>query len=260
MIKVAVAGARGRMGSLVIKNVLEDADLELVAAFDFRGVGEPVAAEGVVIKHPSEMDAELKAKKPDVLVDFTNAEAAVENVKIAARNGVRLVVGTTGFSEGQMREMREAIDGNVPAVISPNFSIGVNVFWRLLAHAAEYLRDYDVEIVEAHHSAKKDAPSGTALKAARIIAERKGLSEENFVFGRRGLSPRSHAEIGIHAVRAGDIVGEHTAIFARRGERIELTHRAHSREAFAQGAILAVKWVFEVQESGVYSMEDVLWG
>lgn len=260
MIKVAVAGAKGRMGSLVIKNVLEDADLELVAAFDVRGVGEPVTAGGVVIKHPSEMDAELKAKKPDVLVDFTNAAAAVENVKVAARNGVRLVVGTTGFSEEQMQEMRDAIEGSVPAVISPNFSIGVNVFWRLLAHAAEYLKDYDVEIVEAHHSAKKDAPSGTALRAARIIAERKGLSEESFVFGRKGFSPRSSTEIGIHAVRAGDIVGEHTVIFARSGERIEITHRAHSREAFARGAVLAVKWVCKKQESGIYSMEDVLWG
>jgi 4-hydroxy-tetrahydrodipicolinate reductase len=151
--------------------------------------------------------------------------------------------------------MENAIrDNNVAAVITPNFSIGVNVFWGLLAEAAGRLSDYDIEIIEAHHNQKKDAPSGTAMKAAEIIS--KTLGKKEFIYGRHGISPRSN-EIGIHAVRGGDIVGDHTVLFAGDGERIEIKHQAHSRQAFAKGAVKAAVWV-STAKPGVYEMADVL--
>jgi 4-hydroxy-tetrahydrodipicolinate reductase len=150
--------------------------------------------------------------------------------------------------------MREAIEGNVAAVISPNFSLGVNVFWKLVAEAALALEDYDIEVIEAHHNQKKDAPSGTALATVEAIAA--ALGEKEIVYGRHGLMPRKK-EIGVHAVRAGDIVGDHTVLFAGPGERLEIKHQAHSRAAFASGAVRAAAWVAG-RSPGIYSMADVL--
>ncbi|MHC1636052.1 MAG: 4-hydroxy-tetrahydrodipicolinate reductase [Candidatus Methanospirareceae archaeon] len=261
MIRVAVAGARGRMGSHVVRDVIEEESMELVAAFDIVDVGKEIEGSGVKISDAADMEDVLNSKKPDVFVDFTNAAAAVENVKIAARNKIKLVVGTTGFTEEQFREMKEVIEGNVPAVISPNFSIGVNVFWKLISFATPLLPGYEIEIVEMHHSKKKDAPSGTAKKAAEII-ESSMKKKAKIVYGRHGaLSQREIGEIGIHAVRAGDIVGDHIVLYAGKGERIEIIHRAHSREAFARGVIKAIEWVNGVEKSGIYSMDDVMgWG
>jgi len=258
-IKVAVAGARGRMGGQVVSSVIENENMELVAGFDPTGVGEEIA-RGIKISSPDEMERVLKAVKPDVFVDFTSAAAAVENVKVASRNNVKLVVGTTGFSEAQFKEMENAIKDNVPAIISPNFSIGVNVFWKLIAAAARRLQayQYHVEIIEMHHSHKKDAPSGTAVKAADILSNYIS-GKTAFVYGRQGITgERTDEEIGIHAVRAGDIVGEHTVLYAGKGERLEITHRAHSREAFAQGAIKAIEWISGKERSGVYSMDEMM--
>jgi len=258
-IKVAVAGAKGRMGSQVVESILEENSMELVAGFDPSGVGEEIAP-GVKISSPDEMDNMLKEVKPDVFVDFTNASAAVENVKVASRNKVKLVVGTTGFSEAQLKEMENAIKDRVPAIISPNFSIGVNIFWKLIGEAARHLRAYryHVEIIEMHHSHKKDAPSGTAVKAAEIISDYIG-GKTAFVYGRQGITgERTDDEIGIHAVRAGDIVGDHIVLYAGKGERLEITHRAHSREAFAQGAIKAIEWINRKEEAGIYSMEEMM--
>ena len=255
-INVAVTGAKGRMGSQVISGILEHENMDLVACFDPCCVGEEVA-QGLKISSPDEMENLLKTVKPDVFVDFTNAASAVENVKIAARNNIKLVVGTTGFSEQQYKEMADAI--KVPAIISPNFSIGVNVFWKLIAAATGQLQayGYHVEIIEMHHSHKKDAPSGTAVKAAGIISDCLGV--DKFVYGRHGITgERTDDEIGIHAVRAGDIVGEHTVLYAGRGERLEITHRAHSREAFAQGAVKAIEWINSKDEGGIYSMDDMM--
>jgi 4-hydroxy-tetrahydrodipicolinate reductase len=179
----------------------------------------------------------------------------VKNVIAGAGKKVNLVVGTTGFTPEQKALMEKAIKENgVAAVISPNFSIGVNVFWGLLAEAAKSLSDYDIEIIEAHHNQKKDAPSGTAVKAAEVIS--KTLGGKELVYGRHGLSPRKQ-EIGIHAVRGGDIVGDHTVLFAGDGERIEIKHQAHSRQAFAKGAVKAAVWVSSAPP-GVYEMADVL--
>lgn len=261
MIKIAVTGACGRMGGLIIENVLKSKDMKLVSAIDVSNIGKDigevmrVGALNVPVEDANNIDSVLENSKPDVLIDFTIAEPAVKNVLAAARKKVNLVVGTTGFTKEQRSIMETSIKYNgVSAVISPNFSIGVNVFFGLLAEAAAHLGDYDIEIIEAHHNQKKDAPSGTALKAAQTISN--VLGERELVYGRRGLSPRKR-EIGIHAVRGGDIVGDHTVLFAGDGERIEIKHQAHSRQAFARGAIRAAEWVCSAR-SGVYDMKDVL--
>ena len=258
-LKVAVAGAKGRTGNQVVRGILENDNMELVAGFDLHDMGEELTP-GIKVSSPDEMENVLKEVKPHVLVDFTNATAAVGNVKVAARNNVKLVVGTTGFSASQFKELEDAITDCVPAIISPNFSIGVNVFWKLIAEAARQLQayQYHMEIIEMHHSHKKDAPSGTAIKAAEILADYiKGKTA--FVYGRQGITgERTDDEIGIHAVRAGDIVGEHTVLYAGKGERLEITHRAHSREAFSQGAIKAIEWISEKDRSGIYSMDDMM--
>ena len=262
-IKVAVAGAKGRMGTQVVQGVLEHKRMELVAGFDPRGMGEELAP-GLKIASPAHMEAVFKEVTPQVFVDFTNAAAAVENIKIATRHKVKLVVGTTGFSAQQFAEIEDAVKGTVPALISPNFSIGVNVFWRLVAEAAQQLQayQYHMEIIEMHHALKKDAPSGTAVKAAELIAKYTGVAgggKPAFVYGRKGITgERTDAEIGIHAVRAGDVVGEHTVLYAGKGERLEIIHRAHSREAFAQGALKAIEWISGKERSGIYSMDDMM--
>ncbi len=261
-IKVAVAGAKGRMGGQVVKSIVETENMELVAGFDSTGVGEEIAPGiGIKISSPAKMEPVLTEVKPDVFVDFTNAAAAVENVEVAARNRIKLVVGTTGFSKEQFKEMESAIKGHVPAIISPNFSIGVNVFWKLIADAARHFLPYlyHMEIIEMHHSHKKDAPSGTAVKAAGILADCHGEKNASFVYGRQGITgERKDEEIGIHAIRAGDIVGDHTVLYAGKGERLEITHRAHSREAFAQGALKAIEWINRKEEAGIYSMEGMM--
>jgi 4-hydroxy-tetrahydrodipicolinate reductase len=261
MIKIAVTGACGRMGGLIIENILKSKDLKLVCALDVTNIGKDIGEVmrtgklNVPVEDANKIDAALDRSKPDVLIDFTIANAAVKNVIASANKKVNLVVGTTGFTPEQKTQMEKAIKENgVAAVISPNFSIGVNVFWGLLAEAAKSLSDYDIEIIEAHHNQKKDAPSGTAVKAAEVIS--KTLGGKELVYGRHGLSPRKQ-EIGIHAVRGGDIVGDHTVLFAGDGERIEIKHQAHSRQAFAKGAVRAAVWICSAK-LGVYEMADVL--
>lgn len=261
MIKVAVAGACGRMGGLIIENVLKSEDLKLVSAIDVTSIGKDIGEVmrggklNIIVEDANKIDPALDRAKPDVLIDFTIAQAAVKNVIAGARKKVNLVVGTTGFTPEQRSLMENAIKENkVAAVITPNFSIGVNVFWGLLSQAAKHLSDYDVEIIEAHHNQKKDAPSGTAVKAAEVIS--KTLGGKDLIYGRHGISPRQK-EIGIHAVRGGDIVGDHTVLFAGDGERIEIKHQAHSRQAFAKGAVKASVWVMSAQP-GIYEMADVL--
>jgi 4-hydroxy-tetrahydrodipicolinate reductase len=253
MIRVAISGAQGRMGRLVIEEIKKFEDMELVAGFDILGSGNPLLGD-VRVSHASDLKKVLGLTKPDVMIDFTSASAAVENVFTAAELGVNLVVGTTGLSADQMDQMKKAIDGHVAAVISPNFSIGVNVFWKLLAVAAASLKDYDIEVIEAHHNQKKDAPSGTALAAVDVLKNAADVSE--VVYGRKGVALRGK-EIGVHAVRAGDIIGDHTVLFAGPGERLEIKHQAHSRTAFASGAVRAARWVSKASP-GIYRMSDVL--
>ncbi len=261
MINVGVTGASGRMGRLIIDNIIRSEDVCLVSAFDLTNIGMDageVAQVGnldVMISDVSDMESVLKESATQVLIDFTIADATAANAPRAASCGVGLVIGTTGLSPEQKRTIEESIiSNNVPAIISPNYSIGVNVFFKILSEAAKYLDEADVEVIEAHHKHKKDSPSGTALRAADVISEVMGGKE--YVYGREGLSPRGK-EIGIHAVRGGDIAGDHTVLFALEGERIEIKHQAHSRQAFAGGAVKAAAWIGNA-EPGLYTMQDIL--
>jgi 4-hydroxy-tetrahydrodipicolinate reductase len=255
MIRVAVTGALGRMGSLVIGEIKNSEDMELVAGFT-RDIldASKMLSEDVHVSDAADLKKVLTLTKPDVLIDFTSASAAVGTVCGAAELGINLVVGTTGFTGEQFGQMKRAIDGHVAAVISPNFIVGVNVFWGLLAVATAALKDYDIEVIEAHHNQKKDAPSGTALAAVDVLKNATGIAE--IVHGRKGAAPRGK-EIGVHAVRAGGIVGDHTVLFAGPGERLEIKHQAHNRTAFASGVLRAARWAAKAKP-GVYSMSDVL--
>ena len=252
-LKIALAGAKGRMGQLITDEIYRFEDLKLVAAFDLLGVGGTLGG-GVEVSDPSDMARVLDISEAQVLIDFTVPAATVENVLKAADQGVNLVVGTTGFTEDQRREMAAAIEGRVSAVISPNYSVGVNLFWRLIDEAARSLSGYDIEVIEAHHRNKMDAPSGTASEAVKVLA--RAIGRDEVVHGRVGFRLRGD-EIGVHAVRAGDIVGDHTVLFAGPGERLEIKHQAHSRQAFASGAVRAARWVVSAPR-GIYTMADVL--
>jgi 4-hydroxy-tetrahydrodipicolinate reductase len=269
MIKIAVTGANGRMGTKIIKNILKQDDMELVAALgsphtplEGKDVGEVIGVGniGVHINGAQKLAEVLKEKRPDVLVDFTRAHIATHNIKISAECGVNVVVGTTGLSDEQLAEIRETVEKNrIKAVISPNMAIGVNVFFKVIANLAKILNDYDMEIIEAHHKHKADAPSGTALKAYEIMAQELGRDKDDtFVPGRQGMVVRTPGEIGIHAVRGGDIIGDHTVLFAGEGERIEIIHRAHSRQSFVTGAMKAVRYFSRAPAGVVCDMGDVL--
>ncbi len=253
--KIAVHGAAGRMGRLVVKNAVED-DLEIVQAFDVLRVGEDAGEVAGVGKLGVAISDDVEAISCDVVVDFSIPSATMKLLEVCSKKGVKAVVGTTGFSDEQKKKIREFAK-NTPIVLSPNFSVGVNIFWKALEMLAEKLSDYDMEIVEIHHRFKRDAPSGTALRAGEILKEesRKSL---RFIFGREGEATRQDDEIGIFAIRGGDVVGEHTVFFIGFGERIELTHRAWNREAFSRGAIRAARWIAGVDRPGLYSMNDVL--
>ncbi len=270
--RVGVSGACGRMGGNILKKVLEQDDMEIVCAIEASSnerIGDDVGEVlnlgkiGVKITSVEGLNETLKETRPDVLVDFTVADAAVDIIKIASVNRVDMVVGTTGFTDEQMEEISRTIKENgVSAVISPNMATGVNVFFKVVKEIAEILRGYDIEVIEAHHKHKKDAPSGTAMRVGKLIAEAldRDLEREG-VFGReRGvIGERSDDEIGFHAIRAGDIVGDHTVLFAGNGERLEITHRAHSRDAFVNGAIRAMRFVNRNKAKGrIYSTWDVL--
>jgi 4-hydroxy-tetrahydrodipicolinate reductase len=261
MINAAVLGACGRMGSLIIENITCSTNMQLVAAFDIGNIGKDagefahVGNLGIQISDVKDLETVLKKTQADVLIDFTAAGATVVNAPIAAGCGVNLIIGTTGITPEQRVVIDEAIQKNhISAVISPNYSVGVNVFFKIVREAAKYLADYDVEIIEAHHNQKKDAPSGTALRAADVISE--ALGGKEYAYGREGIAPRGK-EIGIHAVRGGDITGDHTVLFVGNSERVEVRHMAHSRQIFAKGAVRAAEWICE-QKPGIYSMDNVL--
>ncbi|WP_220607423.1 4-hydroxy-tetrahydrodipicolinate reductase [Methanobrevibacter oralis] len=270
MIKVAVTGAAGKMGSGIIKKISELDDMEVVAAIEMPNTplagidaGQKAGIDDIGVKITGSQDLRktLESSEADVLVDFTIAHAAVETIKIATSCGVGVVVGTTGFSDEQMEENINNIENNnVPAVISSNMSIGVNVFFNTLKSLSQLLYDYDIEIIEAHHNQKKDAPSGTAMTAFEVIANELNRNpEEVGVFGRKGMvGKRTKEEIGLHAIRGGDIVGDHTVMFVGEGERIEFKHQAHTREVFIAGAIRAIRYIPNAKCGVVSSINDVL--
>lgn len=265
MTRVIVAGAAGRMGQRISCMVHNDPQLELSAAFEHpdnpavgRDVGENAGfgRAGVVI----EPGLESVIDRGDVIIDFTFHQATMGFVELAARHRRAMVIGTTGLTPDNLAVIREQAGGHFPCVQAPNMAVGVNVLFKLVEKAAAVLGDaYDVEIVEAHHRMKKDAPSGTAIKLGEMAAAVLGRDfAEVGVFARKGMiGERTAKEIGIQTVRAGDIVGEHTVYFAGAGERLEITHRAHSRDNFARGAVLAAQWVVN-RPNGLYTMFDVL--
>jgi len=258
MVKLAVTGAAGRMGSLIAKLALEDKEFKLVGVTerpDSELIGKEFAPGVKFYPSISEIP-----EKPDVVIDFTTPEATEKLLKEAKELEVALVIGTTGLTEEQKKLIEETAK-SVPIVFSPNMSLGVNLLFKLVEEAAKALKDkgYDVEIFEIHHRFKKDAPSGTAVKLAEIVAENLGVDlEKSAVYGRKGIvGERKPDEVGVLSARMGDVVGDHTVYFATLGERIELTHRATSRETFARGALTAAKWVAD-KEAGLYTMFDVL--
>jgi len=250
MIKVVVCGASGRMGQTIGRMVNESSDLELVGGINLK----PSSFFGAEIVETKNAESFIKTTQADVLIDFTIATAAVENVKMAARNNVALVVGTTGFTTEQRAVMEKAIHNNVPAVISSNFSVGVNIFWQLVRESGKLLKDYDIEVFEAHHRNKKDAPSGTAKTILQILEEEAGPRQK--MYGREGMTERKN-EIGVHVIRGGDIVGDHKVMFSKNFETIELSHHASDRSVFASGALHAARWVVG-KKPGIYGMNDVL--
>ena len=253
--KITVCGAAGRMGQSIASVVRSDENVQIAGALEYEtspaiGTGNPVI----------ESSCELKKYLPlsDVLIDFTNPDGALKNLEFAKQHNKPVVIGTTGFIAEQKEKIAE-IAKFIPVVMSPNMSIGVNILFKLIEGVAKLVPEYDIEIVELHHNKKKDSPSGTAAKLAEIAAVAIGQNiNEVGVYGRKTvLGERRKDEIGVLSVRAGDIVGDHTVYFAGPGERIELTHRAHSRETFAAGAIRAAKWLVG-KEPGLYDMQDVL--
>lgn len=264
MIKVSIMGVAGRMGRSIFNLLNAEGDVQIVGATEMCGHPEigrdiglvmGVGELGVTISET----VESASKDADVIVDFTTPSSTLANAKYASVNGKALIIGTTGFSEEEKNELSE-LANNFTCVFSPNMSIGVNVMFEATKRLAEILGDdFDVEIIEAHHKHKIDAPSGTALRLGEAAAE--GLNRDfNSVarFERHGpIGERKEKEIGMQTIRAGDIVGEHTVMFCGAGERIELTHRAMSRDNFAKGVVRAVKWV-PGKKAGMYTMKEVL--
>lgn len=264
MIKTVVAGAAGRMGVRIINILALSEGISLAAALEHKGhplVGRNACAHAGLASGDITITDDVKGalSSGDVLIDFTLPEATIEHVKACAELGKAVVIGTTGFSKDQLAVI-EACSKKIPCMLSPNMSIGVNLCFKILAEIAATIgNDYDMEIVEAHHRLKKDAPSGTAMKMAQVLADAVNRNlDEVGVYARKGIiGERSPKEIGIQTLRGGDIVGDHTVMFAGIGERIEITHRATSRDTFAAGAVRAAKWL-SGKKPGIYDMQDVL--
>ena len=257
-------GAAGRMGKRLVSLVQESSTLQLAGAVENPGhpaqghdAGEESGSgrAGVVIQNTL---GDI-LQHAEVIIDFTAPQATLLNLQLAAKQNKAMVIGTTGFEPSELQQLKE-LAGNIPCVLAPNMSVGVNVLLSMVGKVARALgEDYNIEVIDAHHNQKKDAPSGTALKIAEALAEgmewdlsEVGMYERHGIIGERKIK-----EIGIQTVRAGDIIGDHTILFGGPGERIEITHRAHTRDVFALGALRAAEWVVK-QPPGLYSMADVL--
>jgi len=261
---IIVCGVGGRMGGAVVRAIQQSTAFKLIAAIDKPGserlgkdAGEIAAADRLDIPVTDKLDMALKPNS--VIIDFTHPEASLRFLQSAAKKSVPIVIATTGFSAKQQAEIKR-LARRAPTLLSANTSLGVNVLVSLLGQAAKMLGDdYDVEIIEAHHRFKKDAPSGTALALGRSVGDALDRDLAKVAInGRRGIvGERSKKEIALLSVRAGDIVGEHTVIFGGIGERLEFIHRAHSRDTFARGALRAAQWLAK-RKPGIYGMQDVL--
>ena len=260
---IAIAGSAGRMGRALLEAVAQSPDFRLKAALEHpdssfvgKDAGELIGAPNGVMISP---DVETAIPGCDVMVDFTRPEGTMQHLEFCARHGVKMVIGTTGLTEDQRARLAVAA-GKTAMVVAPNMSVGVNLVFSLLDLAAKVLAEgYDVEIVEAHHRHKVDAPSGTALRMGEVIARALGRDLKSCaVYGREGVTgERKPSTIGFATMRGGDIVGDHTAMFAGIGERVEITHKASSRATFALGALRAARYLAD-KEAGLFDMQDVL--
>jgi len=263
MMKIAIAGATGRMGKMLIEAVLNSPDAQLVGALEHSScpqLGEDAGAflgkkTGVMIS----ADIAQTLKSAQFLIDFTRPEGTMAHLAVAENTGTKMVIGTTGLSAEQIASLKAA-SATLAIVFAPNMSVGVNATFKLLEVAAKMLsQGYDIEVIEAHHRHKVDAPSGTALKMGEVIADALGKKLGDVaVFSREGhTGERKEGAIGFATIRGGDIVGDHTVLFAGDGERIEISHKSSSRQSYAQGSLRAARFL-QKQNSGLYDMQDVL--
>jgi 4-hydroxy-tetrahydrodipicolinate reductase len=261
-IRAIVVGAAGKMGARLIPIIHETPPMRLCQAVerpDHPSIGMDIGEIIGLGKMGIPLEGALRKGEGDVIINFTNPKSSLESLEFAGRNGLAIVIGTTGFS-GEQRERIQGLSEEVRCVFSPNMSVGMNVMFRIVQEVAQALGPgYDIEILEAHHHLKKDSPSGTAVKLGELMAKAIGRDFGQVgVYGRKGMvGERTKEEIGMQVIRAGDIVGEHTVLFGGIGERLEIIHRAHSRDNFARGAIRAALWVVH-QPNGLYDMQDVL--
>ena len=260
---IAVAGASGRMGQMLIEAISQSDDCRLSGALDLATSPSVGADAGASMGKPSGIlvtgDLKLGLQNSQYLIDFTRPEGTLAHLKVCQALGVKAVIGTTGFSEAEKAEIK-AISKDIAIVMAPNMSVGVNVTLKLLEMAAKALATgYDIEIIEAHHRHKVDAPSGTALKMGEVIADALGRDlKDCAVYAREGVTgERDPSSIGFATIRGGDIVGDHTVLFAGTGERIEVTHKSSSRATYAQGSLRAVRFLAG-QQNGLFDMFDVL--
>ena len=261
MLKIAINGVCGRMGARIAALVFEDSQLKLVAALERHGhpsldkdVGTVAGCGETHVKVTSALNTQA-----DVLIDFSSPESTVAIAEVCAKKNIGIIVGTTGLNP-QQHERIKSFSTQIPCLISPNMSVGVNVMFSLAGQMAQMLgKDFDIEIIETHHRFKKDSPSGTALKLAENICEATGRKlDKDIIYGRHGITgERPGNQIGMHAIRSGDVIGDHTVVFGSLGERIEITHKAHTRDTFVRGAIRAAKFIAH-KPPGMYSMSDVL--
>lgn len=261
--KICMAGACGRMGRRILELSTAEPDIEIGGAFDIPAMAGTVLTLGIESNRPTTItvsaDPTAEIAKSDVLIDFTHASVCINNVRTAVEAGKAAIIGTTGLDESQKATLKE-LSTSTTIVYAPNMSVGVNLLFKITQEVAAILGlDYNVEIVETHHNLKKDSPSGTAVRLAECAAEALGMSyADNTVHGRHGMvGERPIREIGMHAVRGGDVVGEHTISFIGRGERLELTHKAHNRDNFARGSLRAARFAVSAPP-GLYDMQDVL--
>lgn len=263
MLRIAVAGASGRMGKMLIEAVGNAPDMALAGALDIASgaaIGtDPAAFLGRQSEVRVTSDLEQGLRDVDVLIDFTRPVATLGNLAACRSKGIRMVIGTTGFEAGQ-RAVIEAAATDIAIVLSPNMSVGVNVAMKLIAMATRALAtDCDIEVFESHHRDKVDAPSGTALKMGEVIAQAQGKQLSDIAtYARHGhTGARTPGSVGFASIRGGDIVGEHTVLFAGAGERIEITHRSTSRANYAQGSLRAARFL-AAHRNGLFDMDDVL--
>jgi 4-hydroxy-tetrahydrodipicolinate reductase len=264
MVKTIVTGAGGRMGARIIQLIRESTDLDLVGAVEQKGhpavgkdVGEVLGVGKIGLAVSDDLASLLDLG--EVVIDFTFHSASMDHLRIAVPKKKAMVIGSTGFTAEEMETIR-GMAQSLPMVVAPNMSVGVNVLFKVVRDVAQTLGEgFDIEILEVHHKMKKDAPSGTAMKLAQVLAQARSQNLDDVaVYERKGIiGERKPEEIGIQTFRAGDIIGEHTVLFGGMGERLEITHRAHNRDTFARGALRAARWIVR-QNNGLYDMQDVL--